>query len=97
MSAPEITLRRKATSPTDRANAPLTDTPTNGIGAGAIGTRPTLGRSATTLLKLAGLRSEPPRSPPSANGSMPVATATAAPPLDPPALFHRSYGLRVVP
>ena len=39
-----------------------------------------------TLLKAAGLRSDPIMSLPSATGSMPRASATAAPPLLPPAL-----------
>ena len=34
---------------------------------------------------------------PSAIGSMPVASAAAAPPLEPPALLVGSYGLTVVP
>ncbi|MEZ4615593.1 MAG: hypothetical protein R2867_08775 [Caldilineaceae bacterium] len=42
------------------------------------------GRKPTTLQKLAGLRNEPPVSLPSAIGSIPVANATAAPPLLPP-------------
>jgi hypothetical protein len=42
------------------------------------------------LLKLPGLRSDPPMSLPSAIGSNPAASAAPAPPLDPPALFERS-------
>ena len=34
---------------------------------------------------------------PSAIGTMPHASATAAPPLLPPQVFVRSYGLRVAP
>jgi hypothetical protein len=49
------------------------------------------------LQKLAGFRRLPPRSLPSANGSIPAATAAAAPPLDPPAVRERSYGFRVTP
>ncbi len=48
------------------------------------------GRSPTTLQKLAGLRSEPPMSLPSAIGSIPQASATAAPPLLPPQVLVRS-------
>ncbi len=44
-----------------------------------------------------GLRSEPPMSLPSAIGSMPQASATAAPPLLPPQVLVRSQGLRVAP
>ena len=79
-----------ATSSALRAIGPFTLKPSLGIGSGAVGTGPTVGRSATTLLKLAGLRSDPPRSLPSAMGSMPVASAAPAPPLDPPALRVRS-------
>ena len=48
------------------------------------GTRPTDGRRPTTPQNPGGLRSEPPMSLPSAIGSIPVASETAAPPLDPP-------------
>src|SRR5215470_6517660 len=96
-SGPAITLMRNATSLTDRAIGPFTLKPRNGNIVGATGTRPTVGRNPTTLLKLAGLRSDPPRSLPSASGRRPAATAAAAPPLDPPALFDGSYGFRVVP
>ena len=47
-------------SATERAIGPFTPNPSNGMALGAIGTSPTVGRSATMLLKLAGLRSEPP-------------------------------------
>ena len=50
------------------------------------------------LQNAAGLRSEPPKSLPSATGSIRDASAAAVPPLLlPPALFVRSYGLRVAP
>jgi len=45
----------------------------------------------------AGIRIDPPPSLPVANGTMPVATATAEPLLDPPAVRSRSQGLRVGP
>src|SRR5262249_54775182 len=92
-----ITPSRKAASATDRARGPFTMNPANGSGCGATGTSPTVGRRATMLLKLAGLRRDPPRSLPSARGSRPAATAAPAPPLEPPALFVVSYGLTVVP
>jgi hypothetical protein len=66
-------------------------------GAPANGTRPEVGRSAATPLATAGTRSDPPRSLPSASGAMPVATATASPPLDPPGVRVGSQGLRVAP
>jgi hypothetical protein len=49
------------------------------------------------LQKAAGLDSEPPRSLPSAMGSIRLARAAAAPPLLPPADFDRSHGFRVTP
>jgi hypothetical protein len=64
---------------------------------GQFGTRPGVGRNPTTLQKFVGLRRLPPRSDPSANGSMPLATAAAAPPDEPPLVFAGSYGLRVAP
>src|SRR5262245_32693311 len=88
---------KNATSDTERPIGPLVRQLANGNAVGAVGTSPTVGRRATTLLKLAGLRSEPPRSLPSATGRRPAASAAPAPPLDPPAVLVGSYGLRVVP
>ena len=68
-------------------------TPTNGMGIGAFGTRPTLGRSATMLLKLAGLRSEPPRSLPSAIGSMPGGERRTRAAAGSAGALRRSYGI----
>ena len=51
----------------------------------------------TTPQNDAGLRSEPPMSEPSANGTIPDASAHAAPPLEPPAERDGSTGLRVTP
>ncbi|MCX5738174.1 MAG: hypothetical protein NTZ61_06705 [Proteobacteria bacterium] len=80
-----------------RAIGPDTERFSNGSDDGAFGTTPGEGRKPTTLLKFAGLRSEPPMSPPSASGSRLAASAAPAPPLEPPALFSRFHGLRVVP
>src|SRR6185436_7507793 len=60
-------------------------------------TRPMLGRSPTTPLKLAGLRRLPPISEPCATQAMPVASATAAPPEEPAAERDVFQGLRVLP
>src|SRR5207244_1403266 len=49
------------------------------------------------LRKAAGLRSEPPVPLPSAMGTMPHASATAAPPMLPPQVFVTSYGFSVRP
>jgi hypothetical protein len=62
-----------------------------------VGTRPGDGRKPTTLQNAAGFRRLPPVSLPSAIGIIPVASATAAPPLDPPQDLLVSYGLRVAP
>ena len=94
---PAITESRNARSSTLRAIGPATEVSSQPLVVGQLGTRPALGRSPTTLLKEAGLRSEPPMSLPSASGTIPDASAAAAPPLDPPADRVRSYGLRVVP
>ena len=69
----------------------------HGLCVGWAGTRPVDGRKPTTLQKLAGLRSDAPRSEPSAKGSMPQATETAAPPDEPPQVLLASNGLSVVP
>jgi hypothetical protein len=61
------------------------------------GTTRSVGRNPMTLPHAAGLRSEPPVSLPSAVATMRHASATAAPPLDPPALRERPHGLRVAP
>ena len=96
-SGPLITDSSSATSSTLRAIGPPTPRLCHGSGSGWLGTRPMVGRRPTTLQNAAGLRREPPMSLPSAIGHMPVASATAAPPLLPPAERVRSYGLRVVP
>ena len=46
---------------------------------------------------LAGMRIEPPPSPACATGTMPLATAAADPPLEPPELRVGSQGFRVGP
>ena len=79
-----------------RAIGPSTDR-SSGSASGHEGTSPTEGRNPTTPQKLAGFRSDPPRSLPSAIGTIPLASAAAAPPEEPPALLDRSWGLRVGP
>ena len=67
-----------------RASGPSTPIGLHAFDAGTTGTRPGDVRSPTRLQKEAGLRMLAPRSDPSASGSMPLATAAAAPPLLPP-------------
>src|SRR5688572_10778991 len=88
-SWPDRTLRNSATSATLLAMGP--DTDRGDHEPPSPGTRPGDGRRPTTLQKAGGLRSEPPVSLPSAIGTMPVASATAPPPLLPPHVFVRSY------
>ncbi len=61
------------------------------------GNRPVDGLSAATPQNWAGTRSDPPESLPSPSAAMPVATATASPPLVPPGVRPRSHGLTVSP
>jgi hypothetical protein len=58
------------------------------------GMRPREGFRPTSPVAAAGIRIDPPPSEPGATGSRPVATAAAAPPLEPPAPRSRSYGVR---
>jgi hypothetical protein len=94
VSGPASTLNNNATSATVRAIGPATPI---GDQLAPRGTRPGDGRNPTTLHQAAGLRSEPPASLPSAIGTMPHASATAAPPLLPPQVRLTSQGLRVAP
>ena len=87
---PACTDSSRAASPTFRAMGPSVLNRANQPKARWSGTRPMEGRKPTTLQKPAGLRNEPPMSLPSAMASMPVAKATAAPPLLPPAVLSKS-------
>jgi hypothetical protein len=63
----------------------------------AWGTMPAVGLIAAMPQQFAGLRSEPPMSLPSPSGDIPLASAEASPPLDPPAVTAALHGLRVSP
>src|SRR5882672_2882029 len=91
-----------ATSPTVRPMGPFDTLAVDGpmgrtVGDVAQGTRPGLGRKPTTEQKLAGVRRLPPRSEPVASQAMPVASATAEPPEEPPQVRRRFHGLTVLP
>src|SRR5579862_1513704 len=58
---------------------------------------PLLCFSPTTPLQAAGIRVEPPPSVATASGPIPLATATAAPPLEPPLVRAALQALRVRP
>ena len=65
--------------------------------SGAAEIRPRLGFRPTSPQQAAGMRIEPPPSLPCATGTIPAATAAAAPPEEPPGVRCRSHGLRVGP
>ena len=96
LSGPEIALKCRAKSSTVRAIGPVTESVLHPNGA-TDGTRPGDGLNPTTLLKLAGLRREPPKSVPSAIGIILQANETPAPPLLPPHVLEVSNGLTVEP
>ena len=65
--------------------------------SGNTGTRANWALTANKPVSEPGMRTEPPPSVPSANGVTPAATLAAAPALEPPGVFDRSQGLRVMP
>ena len=65
--------------------------------SGPVGTRPRLGFRPNNPQHAAGMRIDPPPSPAPATGTMPAATAAAAPPLLPPGVCPRFQGLRAGP
>src|SRR6185436_10468294 len=65
--------------------------------SGPIGVRARLGFSPTSPQHDAGIRIEPPPSFACATGTMPLATAAAEPPLDPPVVRSTFHGLRDAP
>src|SRR6476661_505754 len=66
-------------------------------GCGAVVTRPRWGLRPKSPQQALGMRIEPPPSPPIPTGTIPLATAAAVPPLEPPGVRVRSQGLRVRP
>src|SRR5438477_6272397 len=88
-SAASRTLRDTTRS----LDAPSQTSPTAGPG----GTRPREGRSPNRPHHAAGMRIDPPPSLAPAIGTMPAATAAAAPPLEPPGVRRGFQGLRVTP
>ena len=89
-SGPAIVLNTKARSATERPRHPAVLNVDHANPAFGLGTRPGEGRKPTTLQNAAGLRSEPPVSEPLATGASPQASATAAPPEEPPQVLVRS-------
>ena len=81
-------------SRTVRLSTPLVASAAPSTPYGPGETRPREGLRPTRPQAAAGMRSEPPPSLPWATGTIPAATAAAAPPLEPPAVRLRSHGLR---
>src|SRR6267378_2147986 len=96
-SGPAMTESMSAVSATVRAIGPVTPIESQPSAFGWYGTSPGLVLKPTTPQNAAGVRSEPPVSEPWAIGPMPVASATAAPPLEPPQVSAGFHGLRVAP
>jgi hypothetical protein len=94
---PEMTSRSRALSRTLRDMPPRTTSPYQCCDRGATEMRPRVGLRPTSPQAEAGMRIDPPPSAPSATGTVPVATATADPPDEPPGERSRSKGLRVTP
>src|SRR2546428_11106927 len=87
--------RPRAASATVRAITPLVDKPAQSSPrSGPLEIRPRDGFNPTTPQHEAGIRIDPPPSPPWARPQSPAATAAAAPPLEPPAVRLLSTGLR---
>src|SRR3990172_2854526 len=87
----------RAVSATVRAMGPETERESQASSRGYAGTSPGVVRKPTTPQKAAGVLSEPSRSEPWASGPIPVASATAAPPLEPPQVRAGFHGFRVAP
>src|SRR3990172_8563849 len=87
----------RAVSATVRAIGPETPQGSQATGVGQTGTgRGGVGKP-TTPQKAAGTLREPPRSEPWASGPMPVASATAPPPVEPPQVSAGFHGFFVGP
>src|SRR5579863_7701783 len=89
-SGPAITLNSSAASPTVLAIGPATPNVAQAFPTAECGTRPGAVRKPITLQNAAGFLRDPPLSLPSAIGTIPQATLTAAPPLLPPQVLVRS-------
>src|SRR5262249_27994742 len=96
-SGPTMTENINAASATVRVIGPCIDIAFQAVTLGYRATRPCDGLNPTTPHHAAGWRIEPARSPPSASGPSPAATAAAAPPLDPPGERDTAHGLTVAP
>src|SRR5713226_3381262 len=90
-----ITVKRSLASPIDLVIWPR-DCRTV-ASTSSMGTRSGVGRSPTTPQHDAGMRIDPPVSPPSATVAMPAATAAPLQPLEPPGVMPWRHGFCVDP
>ena len=97
MSGPTQAESPSSRSSTVRARRPCVASMSQPRARAGAAIRPGVGRIEATSQKLAGVRTEPPKSVPWARGTIPVATATAEPPEEPPDVSATSNGLRVGP
>src|SRR5262245_66025137 len=97
-AGPDVASSSAALSRTDRVSAcSAAAPPATSPYSGPSGLRARVGLRANSPHADAGYRSEPPRSLPCANGTIPDATAAADPPLDPLVERRVSHGLRAGP
>ena len=94
-SGPSVASSSAALSRTERVRAWSTTSQWYGSAkSGPVGLRPRVGLKPKRPQLDAGMRMEPPPSDACAKGTMPLATAAAAPPLEPPGERSRFHGLR---
>ncbi len=96
-SKPLLTSNHRAVSRTDRLRQPGTAVRLPGPIWGPRGMRPQVHFRPNRPQNPAGMRIEPPPSPPVAMGSRPPATAAPLPPDEPPGVRSGFHGLRVAP
>ena len=88
--APLQTSNQRAASRTERDRQPTTAVSGSISVLGPLGMRPNVDLSPNRPVKPAGIRMEPPPSPPVQMGSRPPATDAAEPPDEPPGVRSRS-------
>src|SRR5215831_4547137 len=96
-SAPAISDKSRAQSPTLRASTPMQSSECDSGMVPYRLTRPSVGLMPTTPHVAAGSRTEPPVSEPSAANARPAATAAPDPDDEPPVIWSGFQGLRQRP
>src|SRR5688500_12751986 len=92
-----MTERSSAASATVVASGPCSVKPNQSPAAINAGTNPNPGLIPNRPQQAEGMRIDPRPSFPTANGTMPAATAAALPPEEPPGVRSGFHGLRVIP